>query len=270
MNTTIDLTQLPRQLDFEGANNFRDLGGYPTVDGCRVKHGMLYRSDQLGNLTDGDQALLSEIGLRMVVDLRRSIEREEILDRIDDPTIRQVRLPVEAEGADVRSLRRRLEEGSIDAAGARQYLIDANEQFIRVFGQVFTDYLHLLLDESNYPLVVHCSAGKDRAGFAAALTLLVAGASVETVMHDYLATNHCNANYVNGILEGLSDMGDQGFSPEAVKILMQVQPVFLQKALDTIVDDYGSIERYLDEGLNFGQEKQRRVRELICEPADAD
>jgi protein-tyrosine phosphatase len=129
---------------------------------------------------------------------------------------------------------------------------------------VFRDYLELLLEPSSYPLVFHCSAGKDRAGFAAALTLLVAGASLETVMHDYLATNHCTANFVNGILEGLSDVEGLNVSPEAVQTLMQVQPAFLQKALDTIDADFGSIPSYLETGLDFGPGKQRRVRELIC------
>jgi protein-tyrosine phosphatase len=260
-----NLAELPRKLDFEGANNFRDLGGYPVAGGMRVKYGMVFRSDQLGNLTDADQDLLSAIGLRTVVDFRRRVEREEILDRIDDPGVRQISLPVEAEAADVKNLRRLMEEGRVSAQGAKQYLIDANEHFIRSFGQVFRDYLELLLDESSYPLVFHCSAGKDRAGFAAALTLWVAGASIETVMHDYLATNHCTANYVNGILEGLSDVEGLNVSPEAVQTLMQVQPAFLQRALDTIAEDFGSVEAYLEKGLNFGPENQGRVRSFICE-----
>lgn len=261
-----DLGQLPYKLDLEGANNFRDLGGYPVSDGQQLKRGMVFRSDRLANLTDSDQAVLADIGLRTVVDLRRTVEREESPDRIDDPSIRQLWLPVEAEAADVKSLRRRMEEGLVSPAGARQYLIDANEQFIRIFGDVFSEYLHLLLEESSYPLVFHCAAGKDRAGFAAALTLLVAGASQETVMHDYLATNHCTANYVNGILEGLSDMAELKVAPEAVQTLMQVQPEFLQRAFDTVAEDYGDIPTYLERGLDFSVDKQQRVRHLLCEP----
>ncbi|MEM1113039.1 MAG: tyrosine-protein phosphatase [Pseudomonadota bacterium] len=266
MHNADDLQHLPHQLDFEGANNFRDLGGYPTTSGQQVRRGMVYRADQLGKLTDADQALLAQLGIRTVVDFRRRLEREEILDRIDDASIRQVWLPVEEEAADVKGLRRLLEEGLIDANGAHQYLVDANEHFIRRFSHVFGSYLELLLEAENYPLVFHCSAGKDRAGFAAALTLFVAGCSETVVKHDYLATNHCTANWVNGVLEGLNDVMGDRVDPEAVKMLMQVRPEFLQRALDAIQEDYGNIAAYLDEGLGFDVAKRRQVRELICEP----
>ena len=265
MTDNTPLAQLPHKLDFEGANNFRDLGGYPAGPGYRIRRGRVFRSDQLGNLTDADQELLAELGIRTVVDFRRRVEREEILDRIDDASVRQLWLPVEEEAADVKGLRRLLEEGLVDAAGAHQYLVDANEHFIRRFSGVFKSYLELLLDEANYPLVFHCSAGKDRAGFAAALTLFVAGADETVVKHDYMATNHCTANWVNGVLEGLSDVMGSSVDPEAVKTLMQVRPEFLQKALDTLVEDHGDLQTYLVEALDFGPDKQRRVRELLRE-----
>ena len=265
MTDVTQLDELPLKLDFEGANNFRDLGGYPAAPGSRIKPGRVFRADQLGNLTDTDQQLLAQLGIRTVVDFRRRLEREEILDRIDDPSVRQLWLPVEEKAADVKGLRRMLEDGEIDAAGARQYLIDANENFIRLFSSVFRDYLELLLDEANYPIVFHCSAGKDRAGFAAALTLFVAGSSEAVVKHDYMATNHCTANWVNGILEGLADAMGEHVDHEAVRTMMQVSPDYLQRALDTIDEDYGSVAAYLEQGLEFGPEKQARVRALLCE-----
>ena len=189
------MEHLPLKLDFEGSHNFRDMGGYPLLDDRRVRNGRLFRSDHLGRLTDADQDLLAEIGVRTVIDLRRQEERDEILDRIEDPDIELVWLPVTAEAADVVSLRRRLERGEMGPGEAYEFLMLANRQFVQVFGKVFSEFLHLLLDEHRYPIVFHCTAGKDRAGFAAAMTLFALGASEETVMHDYLATNHCTANY---------------------------------------------------------------------------
>ena len=259
------LAGLPTKMDLEGANNFRDLGGYPLADGFVFRSGKIYRSDHLAHLTDSDQQFLGDIGLKTVVDFRRRIEREENPDRIVDAAIQQLWLPVEAEGVDVISIRRRMEEGSVSEEDARNYLIDANESFVRNHRGVFSEFLHLLLDEANYPIVFHCSAGKDRAGFAAVLTLLSAGASHETVMHDYLATNHCNANYVNGILDGLSDNPKLNVAPEAIQTLMQVQPAFLQRAFDTISTDFGHVDQFLAQGLDFGPEKQQRVKALVRE-----
>lgn len=260
-----ELRYLPIKLDFEGAHNFRDMGGYPTADGRSVRRGRLFRSDHLGRLTDADQLLLGELGIRTVIDLRRDSERREIMDRILDPQVNQVWLPVAAEGADVQNLRREMERGFITPDDARDFLIEANREFIRDFSHVYRDFLHLLLDEANYPIVFHCAAGKDRVGFAAALTHFTLGVSMEHVMHDYLATNHLTANYVAGIIDGLSDLPGIKATPEALRALMSVEPRYLQAALDVAVDDYGGLEEFIEQALAFDAAKRDRLRELLCD-----
>jgi protein-tyrosine phosphatase len=255
---------LPIKLDFEGSHNFRDLGGYPLADGRRVRKGMLYRSDHLGSLTDADQELLGEIGIRTVVDLRREEEREEASDRVDSPDVEQIWMPVRAEGADIISIRRSMERGDVTADSAYQFLMEANRLFVGVFAPVFKDFLDLLLDESRYPLVFHCSAGKDRAGYAAALSLYALGATDETVMHDYLATNHCTANYVEGIIDGLSD-SQFNVEADAVRTLMQVVPEFLSEALNIIYKERGGMHAYLEYELSFGREKREQLKQLLVD-----
>ena len=260
------MEHLPEKLDFEGANNFRDLGGYPLADGRQVRRGKLYRSDHLARLTNGDQQLLQEIGIRTVVDLRRAEERDENCDSIDDSSIRQVWLPVEAKGADVISIRRALERSQVSAEDAQAFLMEANRHFATVLSPVFGNFLHMLLDDSVYPLVFHCSAGKDRVGFAAALTLYALGANDETVMHDYLATNHCTANYVDGIIDGLADL-EIKVEPEAVRHLMQVVPEYLGEALGVIHDQHGGVVPYLDNHLGFGGAEREQLGSLLSESA---
>ena len=258
------MEQLPQKLDFEGAHNFRDMGGYPLGDGRRVRNGLLFRSDHLGRLTDADQTLLETIGLRTVVDLRRAQEREEVRDRIDNPAVNQIWLPVEAEGVDVISIRRAMERGEVSAEAAREFLMQANRMFATVFAPVFGDFLHLLLDASVYPLVFHCSAGKDRAGYAAAMSLYSLGADDATVMHDYLATNHCTANYVDGIVDGLSD-SEFKVEPQAVRNLMQVVPQYLTQALDIIYRERDGMAAYLEDSLDFGPDKRDQLARLLTE-----
>ncbi len=257
------MDHLPLKLDFEGAHNFRDMGGYPLLDGRTVRSGKLYRSDHLGRLTDADQELLSEIGIRTVVDLRRAEERDDAADRIDDSSVEQLWLPVEAEGADVISIRRSMERGEVTAPQAYEFLKEANRQFTGVFSSVFKDFLHLLLDDARYPLVFHCSAGKDRAGFAAAMALYAIGASDDTVMHDYLATNHCTANYVDGIIDGLADSSFD-VEPDAVRTLMQVVPEYLGQAVEIIHKERGGIHAFLEFDLDFGQLKRQQLAEYLA------
>lgn len=260
------LEHLPIKLDFEGANNFRELGGYPLPGGRRVRHGMIYRSDHLGKLSPGDQQLMNELGIRTVIDLRRREERDSNPDRLS-ADIQQIWLPVAAEGADIVKLRRSLEDGSMTAEGARQHLLAANREFVRDFSDVFRDFTQHLLDDRHFPLVFHCTAGKDRAGFCAAITLLCLGADLDTVFHDYLATNHCTANYINGMVEVLQDRGSRT-SPEALRALMQVETQFLQMAFDTAIDMHGSLERYLVRALDMTSAKQEALRSRLVEVAE--
>ena len=261
------MDHLPTTLDFEGAHNFRDMGGYPLAGGRRVRSGRLFRSDHLGRLTDTDQALLDEIGLRTVIDLRREEEREEILDRIDDPTVEQIWLPVSAEAADVVTLRRSLERGEMGPDEAVEFLRVANRQFVEIFSHVFRDFMHLLLEERRYPIVFHCSAGKDRAGFAAAMTLLALGADLETVFHDYLATNHITANYVEGLVDGIMEMPAPGMelSGQALRKLMQVEPDYLECAFQAMHEHHGGVHGFLEDELNFGQDKRAQLIDLLAE-----
>ncbi|MEP5763591.1 MAG: tyrosine-protein phosphatase [Halieaceae bacterium] len=259
------MQHLPKKLDFEGAHNFRDMGGYPLPEGGVVREGLLYRSDHLGRLTDADQELLGELGIRTVVDLRREEEIEEAADRVDNPDVEQIWLPVKAEGADVISIRRGMERGEVNSEQASEFLKEANRLFTGVFAPVFQDFLHLLLDESRYPLVFHCSAGKDRAGFAAAMTLYALGASDEVVMHDYLATNHCTANYLDGMIDGLEDSPELQVDPEAVRTLMQVVPEYLGQAVDIIHGERGGIHNFLESDLNFGADKRAALSRLLAD-----
>lgn len=259
------MRDLPVKLDFEGAHNFRDMGGYSLLGERRVSKGKLFRSDHLGRLTDADQVLLKELDIRTVVDLRRQEERDEVLDRVDQPGVEHIWLPVMAEAADVVNLRRSLERGEMTADQAHDFLVQANRQFVEVFSDVFSEFLHLLLDASRYPLVFHCSAGKDRAGYAAAMTLFALGASEETVMYDYLATNHCNANYVDGLVDGVNDMPGIDVSGEALRTLMQVRPEFLGEALGIIARERGGIHAYLEQELDFGTDKREQLLSLLTE-----
>ena len=263
--TMANLQNLPIQLDFEGPNNFRELGGYPVGQGKYLQRHRLYRSDHLARLTEADQQRLGQLGIRTVIDLRRESERQDSPNQVADSAIQQLWLPVRAEGADVRKLRRGLETGEITAADADAYLRQANLEFVRRFAGAYARFFEVLLEPANYPIVFHCTAGKDRAGFAAALVLLMCGASQETVFHDYLATNHCTAHYVNGIIDGLEDMPQMKAAPDAIRTLMQVRVEYLQVALEAIDADHGSMEAFFDQALAMDVARRESLRQILCD-----
>ena len=256
---------LPRQIRFDGAHNFRDLGGYPLGCGGSFTPGRVYRSDHLGRLTDADRQRLSELGIATVVDLRRASERAENPDLLAGTGINEIWLPVEAEGADVINIRREVEAGRVDAQAASEFLIEANRLFVTRFAQVYSEFLHLLLQPQSLPLVFHCSAGKDRAGYAAALTLLVAGASKHDVMTDYLATNHCNSDHRRALMAGLPEGEGVETTRLALNVLMQVEERYLAAAFTEMNSDYLDASDYMSRALAFDVDKQASLKALLTD-----
>src|SRR5438128_7517437 len=234
------MSQSPaRHLNLAGASNFRDLGGYAGQDGRIVRWRKIFRSNHLGQLTPADIAVLRQLGVKNAFDFRGKDERGEALCGIED--IETHSLPVEP--TVVAALR------AIHASGRPSTAEDALEvmrESYRGYVENSTPrfralFAHLLQDRA--PLVIHCTAGKDRTGFACALILHTLGVSKDIISEDYLLTNRFYRRDPNSS----SDL------PEEVKqVLGSVQASFLAAAFEAIDADYGDLETYLRDGLGLG------------------
>ena len=237
-----------------GAPNFRDLGGYRNADGLTVRRQHLFRSDHLGHLAADDIRLLCgrlSDPVR-VIDLRGVTERETAVCVIQGATVHSLAI----EPTIVQVLADLTDAGhTLTQADVVGHMQDTYRGFVRHNTHRFASlFSHLL--ESNAPLVFHCTAGKDRTGFAAALILLALGVSQEDVMRDYLLTN-----------ERLKPKTEwRGLSPEVASVLYRVQPEFLEAAFDVVRSDFSSVEGYLREGLRVGEPERNRLRDLYLEP----
>jgi protein-tyrosine phosphatase len=240
-------------LTLTGAPNFRDLGGYRTASGDTVRRHHLFRSDHLGSLATQDVELLSS-RLRenvRVLDLRGVTERQSAVTVLEGATVHS--LPIEPTIvqvlADLTDAGRTLTQA--DVVGHMQ---ETYRGFVRHNTHRFASLFGFLL-ESNDPLVFHCTAGKDRTGFAAALILLALGVPHDEVMRDYLLTN-----------ERLKPKSEwKGLSPEVASVLYRVQPEFLDAAFDVVRTEYGDVDGYLRKGLGVGVSDRQRLRELYLE-----
>lgn len=233
------------------ADNFRDVAGidhaYAAGDST-LRPGVFYRSNAL-QVDDADLAILEDLGIRTVIDLRTDAEAEATPDRI--PVGAQyVHLSVlgdEDSAADTGSVVSALES----PAGAAKMLEDANVQFVenptvrQNLGEVFRT-----LATADGPVLFHCTAGKDRAGWVSAVLQLAAGVSREDVMANYLATNDYTKDRIDASVAQLrAAKGDQ--MADAYAVLMGVQPSFLQAGLDAMDRDFGGVAGYLTEGLGL-------------------
>ncbi|MGH6712163.1 MAG: tyrosine-protein phosphatase [Bradyrhizobium sp.] len=228
-----------RHLNLAGASNFRDLGGYTTRDGRTVRWRQIFRSNHLGHLTEDDAAVLRSLGVKSAFDFRGSVERAEALCRMPDITVHS--LPVEP--TVVAALRAIAAGGTpLSADHAVEVMRDSYRSYVQQNTPRYrTLFAHLLEDRA--PLVIHCTAGKDRTGFACALILHTLGVPDEVISEDYLLTNRFYRRDPNSG----SDLPDH-----VRQVLGTVQPAFLNAAFEAIDADYGSLETYLRDGIGLG------------------
>ncbi len=238
-----------RHLNLAGASNFRDLGGYPAKGGRHTRWRRLFRSNHLGALTEGDIAVLRELGLKSAFDLRGAEERLPTLCR--DEGIAVHSLPIEPVTMAV--LRERLTGGKrLTAEETAEIMRESYRNYVRHNTASYRTLFAHLLDDTA-PLVIHCTAGKDRTGFAAALILKSLGVSDDLIVEDYLLTNQFYRRAEAGLSSDL---------PEEVRgVLGSVEASFLIAALDTVRSDYGDLEAYFEEGLGLGSRERATLDE---------
>jgi protein-tyrosine phosphatase len=237
-----------RHLNLAGASNFRDLGGYVARDGRVVRWRQIFRSNHLGHLTPEDVAVLRQLGVRCAFDFRGKDERSEALCGVEQ--IETHSLPVEP--TVVAALRAIHASGRPSTADdALEVMRDSYRGYVEHntprFRSLFT---HLLEDRA--PLVIHCTAGKDRTGFACALILHTLGVDDDVIADDYLLTNQ----FYRRDPSVSSDLPD-----EVRQVLGTVQASFLAAAFETIKAGYGGLDNYLRDGLGIGAAEREALRQ---------
>jgi protein-tyrosine phosphatase len=239
-----------RRLPLVGARNFRDLGGYASADGRRVRWGRLFRSDDLAGLSAEDLAQLRRLGLRLVCDLRSQKERAAEPNRgVGD--LEQLALPVAEQGVAPHFVRNEILSGGIAALAMERVMLQAYRDFATEHTQVWATLLRRLADPAALPGLVHCSVGKDRTGFAAALVLLALGVPRETVFADYLLSNHYLESWRRSLLRWVPIASLFRAEPADLAPILEARPEYLEAALEAIDERHGSFERYLSEALGL-------------------
>jgi protein-tyrosine phosphatase len=235
-----------RHFNLQGASNFRDLGGYRTRDGRLVRWRRMFRSNHLGHLTAADIETVCGLGLKSAFDFRGLEERAAAACGLHEITVHS--LPIEP--TVVAALRARLAAGRLSSADAREIMRESYRNYVRHNTHSFRIlFAHLVQDDA--PLVIHCTAGKDRTGFACALVLHALGVPDATIAEDYLLTNRFYRR----------DPSSGTDLPEDVRqAIGSVEESFLAAAFDTIRTDHGGLESYFREGLGLGDEERTTLK----------
>ncbi|MDQ8706227.1 tyrosine-protein phosphatase [Streptomyces sp. LHD-70] len=250
--------------ELAGVRNFRDLGGLPTVDGRRVRAGRLFRSGHLAHATAADADFLTTLGLHTIFDFRNAADQKLEGQDVALPGVRNVNLPLTdpADGAefwqmvregDIEQLRGLLSEGK--AAGR---MISSYRTIIKERTAEHSRVLHAMADDS-VPALMHCAAGKDRAGLSIAVTLLAVGVERPAIEEDYLQSNAAHRRYK----VHRSSTSADAMSPEVMELLsplFDARAEYLAEAFTTIEETWGTVDRYLEEGLKVTPQVRERLR----------
>ena len=231
-----------RRVALEGSVNFRDLGGYETADGRRLRWGQVFRSDNLGRLTGRDVNYIQKMGIRMVCDFRTPAEVKKLPDLL--PTgadCASLHLPIKHGEYDPANTFERIKNGDIEWM-TEAYMIKGYIKNVEDFAPIWSTFFNSLADRSNRPLVFHCTGGKDRAGVCAALVLLLLGVPEETVIQDHGLSNI----YIAAVLEKIYDqIRSQGIEPDKVAPYFTAPESAIVDLLAHIRRVYGSASSFL-------------------------
>jgi protein-tyrosine phosphatase len=250
----METVELPYIVSLQGGSNFRDLGGYRTAEGRTVRRGSVFRSAHLGSLTDADRLAIGRLGVRTVVDLRGVEEAAETPHRVEGLGCRIVGAHIEPGVGE--KIRGALADGSANPFVMMGFLTDHYRDYPRRCAPGFRTLFSTLSDDDHRPLVFHCTAGKDRTGFASALLLTLLGVPWETVMEDYLRTNDLWTGHVGRYPE---------LDIDTRAAIVEARTPYLEAAFEVVRADYGSPEAFAEKALGLDAKARDRLKVDLLE-----
>lgn len=238
-----------RSLHLSTAANFRDAGGYRTADGKWVRMGLAYRSNGIEHLTDDELATIDQLQIKIVCDLRTA---EEIRRNPDRVPVGATDVSADVLADDAELIRAMIAGGT---GVNRESLEDRiYRDFVRLPSaqKAYQSLFERLADASELPTVFHCTAGKDRTGWAQAVFLTLLGVPRDTVFRDYELTNrYLKDDAAASVRRSLG---------EGSASRLAANPAALASAFDQVAEDYGTFDRYLHEGLHLSDDTIASIR----------
>jgi protein-tyrosine phosphatase len=248
-----------RRVSLQGVVNFRDLGGYATADGRLTRWGRIFRSDVLADLTDTDLSVLSGIGLRTICDLRSESERLSKPNRILSGTA----VGIHAIGF----MPHRGDELLADTKAGRISVTDIENRVREIYRRFVTDQcgtfarLLELIDTEPLPLLIHCTSGRDRTGFASAVLLMALGVPRAIIAEDYALSNEYRRDLTFQI--------GGSVQPEVMATLTNAHTDYLAASFRAIDEGWGSDDAYLCAALGLSEDHRNRLQEKLLESPDS-
>ena len=253
-----------RVIDLQGTSNTRDIGGYQTGDLRTVRSGQIIRSENLSRLTADDFRKLEDLGLKTVIDLRTNKKHKK------EPTVWQGENPPQFYHFPVgdvkndwfQAQRKLMKMNRFSEEQSLELQKDGYRMILEEGTASYQQLMEVVLDESNWPVLIHCNAGKDRAGVAVTLILEAIGVDRETIMQEYLLTNEVGRSAAKAELlareSRKNNKNRRGPSASAWYPIVGVHPEMLETFYAGVDEQYGSMDAFLNE-LGVDQEARSEL-----------
>ena len=255
-----------RLVVLEGVRNCRDLGGYAGEDGRKLGYGRIFRSASLYNATSSDMdILLGQLQIKHIIDFRNA--SETIVEKEPERLVQESDyhwIPILVEGTARDEIVRHLKQEHPESEDFVKLLVDVNRRLVTDHQDELREWFSILLREEP-PFLFHCTEGKDRTGFAAALLLGALGVGQEDIFNDYLLTNIVNAESIEERVRNSRALSLFRLGTEQLRQLLMAQKEYLQAAFIELELHYGDLETYLHRALGVDAHAREQLRDKFLE-----
>ena len=239
-------------------SNFRDV-----AIGSKMKKNILFRSAKLSTLSDGDIKKLEELNPHAIIDFRDPKEIQKAPDNLSKSLLeKSISLPISAS-----TLNRMVIQKNIDGDNELTYekvMEESYKKYINNHKHVWKEFIKILLDSNNHPVIFHCSAGKDRTGIASFLIHKLLDNSMDSIFENYLMSNKLLTSIAATAEQTTSSKKDDNqVSQIMLNTLGKVKKTYLLSAIDEIQNKFISVEKYITEELGYSKIDIKKLKKLF-------